>query len=383
MKIAKNLGGWDTLLVATIVLTAGVCAQTQGAQTQGSQAQQDADEQTDQKLAKTTPHQPEGRIVRIAPDEADPILTDETVAGVMAEGEEADLPKKPTYWIGIRGRRVMSPVLRTQFQLAGDLGVVVEEVVPDSPAAKADLRKHDVILNAGGEPVLDMTVLQNLVRETGAKPIELQIIRLAKETTLTVVPEQPPKRAFSGFENPNNNPLFGFRGQLGLHDLGQSEQLRKMLESLQQQRGVDGGGLFGPGVMMGEMPNGVAVTMTREGNGPVKITVKQGDQSWDIVGDDQKAIEQLPENVRPIVESMLRKKGAFNGINQLQLNFGGHDLGQQMKQLLPSSCFPNQNIVKFVWRAGFGVARKRRIVILLKTERIKEPFYPRRSGRCV
>ncbi len=51
--------------------------------------------------------------------------------------------------------------------------------------------------------------------------------------------------------------------------------------------------------------------------------------------------------------------------------------------LLTSSCFPNQNIVKFVWRAGFGVARKRRIVILLKTERIKEPFYPRRSGRCV
>ncbi len=51
--------------------------------------------------------------------------------------------------------------------------------------------------------------------------------------------------------------------------------------------------------------------------------------------------------------------------------------------VLASSCFPNQNIVKFVWRAGFGVARKRRIVILLKTERIKEPFYPRRSGRCV
>ncbi len=50
---------------------------------------------------------------------------------------------------------------------------------------------------------------------------------------------------------------------------------------------------------------------------------------------------------------------------------------------IASSCFPNQNIVKFVWRAGFGVARKRRIVILLKTERIKEPFYPRRSGRCV
>jgi hypothetical protein len=32
---------------------------------------------------------------------------------------------------------------------------------------------------------------------------------------------------------------------------------------------------------------------------------------------------------------------------------------------------------------GLGIAKKKRIVILLKTRLIKEPFYPRRSGRCV
>ena len=170
---------------------------------------------------------------------------------------------------------------------------------------------------------LDMTVLQKLVQETGAKPIELQVIRLAKETTLTVVPEQPPKRVLSGFDNLNNNRPFGFRGQLGLHDLGQPEQIRKMLESLRRQHRLDGEGLFGPDAILGPMPmdlsnipNGVAVTITREGEGPAKITVKQGDKSWEIVGDDPAALEELPENIRPFVERMLKQQGAAGVMNR-------------------------------------------------------------------
>ena len=37
-----------------------------------------------------------------------------------------------------------SEVLRTHLQLAEDMGVVVEDVIADSPAAKAGLRKHDI-----------------------------------------------------------------------------------------------------------------------------------------------------------------------------------------------------------------------------------------------
>ncbi len=108
---------------------------------------------------------------------------------------------------------------------------------------------------------------------------------------------------------------------------------------------------------------------------------------------DPKKIED--DDLRKIVSGMLN---TVDGITSLRTHASSaHGQGRSGYKLEPrharlavnaahsvtSSCFPNQNIVKFVWRAGFGVARKRRIVILLKTERIKEPFYPRRSGRCV
>src|SRR5262245_58203379 len=36
---------------------------------------------------------------------------------------------EPTYWLGIQGQPLDSPVLRTHLQLADDVGVVVENVV--------------------------------------------------------------------------------------------------------------------------------------------------------------------------------------------------------------------------------------------------------------
>ena len=70
------------------------------------------------------------------------------------------------------------------------------------------------------------------------------------------------------------------------------------------------------------LPNGYAVTITRENNQPVRITVKKGDQTWTIVGDDEEALKQLPEDVRRHVQGLLA--GSVN----MAL---GDDLQKQMR----------------------------------------------------
>ena len=298
MKTSK--WSWDAMLVASIVFAAGFLAQAQQVVI--------ADEITE----------PAGRIVEITSDS-------NTELPRTAEENTVDVqPAAPVYWIGVRGRVVDDPVLRTQFQLAEDLGVVVEEVLKDSPADKAGLRQHDIILRANGEAVQGMQDLSELVAANEAKPIELRVIRLAKEETIQVVPEVRPE----GIE----------QAPAGQFDFGQfddSDAMRQFLQRVPGLQGMPGGvRVFGPGVVfnghqlgMNNLPNGVAVTVEKSGDGPAKITVKQGDKSWTVSSDDAKSLEALPEELRGYVGQLLQGGNMFDGMN--------FDWQQEMKHLLP------------------------------------------------
>jgi PDZ domain len=297
MKSSK--WSWDAMLVACIVFAAGFLAQSQRAAW--------ADESPE----------PEGRIVELSSGAS-------TELPKTDEATTVEQPAKPVYWIGIRGRVVDDPVLRTQFQLAEDLGVVIEEVVKDSPADKAGLRQHDIVLRANDEPVQGMEDLAQLVTTGGAKPIELQVIRLGKEETIEVVPEVRPEgmeQASTGF------PGFGQGG---------ADAFGNLMGQIPGFQGLPQGGMrmFGPGIIingqrldLNSLPNGVAVTIEKSGDGPAKITVKQGDKTWNIVGDDAKSLEQLPEELRGYVAQLLH--GGVVG----EMNF---DWQKEMEQLLPN-----------------------------------------------
>ena len=57
------------------------------------------------------------------------------------------------------------------------------------------------------------------------------------------------------------------------------------------------GGPLGP-----KLPENTSVVVTREGDKPAKIVVKQGEKKWEITEDE---INKLPEALRPAVEQML------------------------------------------------------------------------------
>jgi membrane-associated protease RseP (regulator of RpoE activity) len=292
---------WDTLLVAAIVAMTGICAQTQ----QLAFAEESAEL--------------EGEIVQIGP------ASDETLAPAVVDETEASAT--PTYWIGLRGRGVDDPVLRTHLQLAEGTGIVVEDVVADSPAAKAGLQKHDIILRANDDMVDSMETLQTHVQAAKDKAIELKIIRLGKETTVKVTPAERP----ADFQQ-----LAG--GDQGM-DLGQgfSGDIGRMIQQQLQAGGMPGMRQIGPGMILNgqnmnlDALNGMSVSVQRNGDGPAQITIKKGEETWTVSSDDAKALAELPEDVRNAVSGMMG--GGLGGLQQQLL--GNLDLGAELRHNLP------------------------------------------------
>jgi len=276
---------WDTFLMVAIMLIASVCAQSQ------------------QTVAQEVK---EGKVVTIAPEAA-------------GGDREAPLPivEEPIYWIGIRGRSIENAVLRTHLQLAEGMGVVVEDVVAESPAAQAGLRKHDIILRSNGDMVDNMQVLQKQVRASQDQPLELKIVRLGKQEKLVVVPALRPVRVEQPIE--------------GNAKSGKGDVLQQLIEKF-GARNIGSGVVLrggGPRFNLNQMPHGASVSIQRHNDGPAQITVKQGNNTWQIDGDDEASLQQLPAGLRPFVERMLSSPNEIQAFGDRGFNFGDLNVGPE------------------------------------------------------
>jgi membrane-associated protease RseP (regulator of RpoE activity) len=308
MKRNHSGGVWDTLLIVTVAALAVTFAQATQA------VASDAEE----------PQAEDGRVVEISPQHGDD------------QSEEKAVDEQPAYWLGIEGGPLDSDVLRTHLQLADDVGIVVRAVSGKSPAEKAGLRQHDVIIGVGSEQVSGMGTLQKAVADSNGKPIELKVIRLAKEEKIAVTPEKMPEDIAQAQQAGGGGGGFNFN----FNDMPMGD-LNRALKDLQGGVRVFGPGMIlnGQGVGAGSLPGGVSVAITREGDGPAKITVKKGDKTWNIEGNDEKALEQLPEDVRPFVSQMLHGAAGPNIMfrqqfqlpEQVRVPFPGRAAGGDME----------------------------------------------------
>jgi serine protease Do len=86
-------------------------------------------------------------------------------------------------FLGIVGENLTKETA-DQFSYKGTKGAVVNEVMPNTPAAKAGLKVDDIIISWGDKAVEDFNHLRQLVAETGpGKKVPLKIWRDAKEET--------------------------------------------------------------------------------------------------------------------------------------------------------------------------------------------------------
>ncbi|HWI55166.1 MAG TPA: trypsin-like peptidase domain-containing protein [Desulfobacteria bacterium] len=97
-------------------------------------------------------------------------------------------------WLGILGGDV-SPSVVQQYKLSTNKGVFISEVPANSPAAKAGIKKGDVIVSFGGQTLKDFGDLRSRIdkHKIGDK-IEIVAIRGKEEKKFTVTLEQMPKQ---------------------------------------------------------------------------------------------------------------------------------------------------------------------------------------------
>jgi serine protease Do len=104
---------------------------------------------------------------------------------------------------------IVSRALQAGQQRATDNeGVVVEEVIPGSPASQAQLQPGDIIRKFNGRDVKNMVALKNMVGQTELdKNVDLEIVRNGKPLKVTTqIKEQPVDYQTSGATPRRNQP---------------------------------------------------------------------------------------------------------------------------------------------------------------------------------
>ncbi|MBM3649398.1 MAG: Do family serine endopeptidase [Alphaproteobacteria bacterium] len=117
------------------------------------------------------------------------------VTAMVSTGEQGGRIVRP--WLGINMQRVTAD-LASGFGLARPAGLVVKEVYPDGPGAKAGLRRNDVIVALRDQPIDDEASLRfRLATLQAGTTVPVKVIRGGKEMVfelkLAAPPEDPPR----------------------------------------------------------------------------------------------------------------------------------------------------------------------------------------------
>ncbi len=129
-----------------------------------------------------------------------------------------------------------SKTLQVQLELETP-GIAVLNVLPDSPAAKAGIQPHDVLIAAGDKPLENMGDLVSAVEQAGSMEAELTIklIRKGEASEVKVTPTTRPESTFQSSSNRNIDlPQELYDKTLrkhfeNLHDLDRLRSLRQEL----------------------------------------------------------------------------------------------------------------------------------------------------------
>jgi len=85
-------------------------------------------------------------------------------------------PAEHEYWIGVSVSAI-EPALRSQLKIPMEQGLIVNAVVNDSPAGKAGIKVHDILLSLDQKLLSDPHKLAEAVQANGEIPIVLELIR--------------------------------------------------------------------------------------------------------------------------------------------------------------------------------------------------------------
>ena len=174
-------------------------------------------------------------------------------------------------WLGVSIQE-LSPELAAQFGMTETKGVLVSDVMEDSPAKKAGFERADVIVEFDGKPMDSPTHLRNAVAQTPlGKKVSIKLIRDKKPKALDVtIVEQPKSMAQSGSEESEESIApTGVLSDLEVHELTEELAGRYGIKSSER---------------------GVVVTRVKPGSMAEEIGVREGDLILEV---NRKAVTSL------------------------------------------------------------------------------------------
>jgi hypothetical protein len=235
------------------------------------------------------------------------------------------------------------PVLRKQLGLAKGMALVVENVIPGSPAAKAGLEEFDVIQKLDDQLIVNQPQLSVLVR--AHKPgdeVKITVIREAKPTVVTAkLVEHEIEEAEGGQEEMIKAHLRGMLGAMPPQGWQMLER-REGREGREGRGGPQAGGGLAPGAVIGA-PRPVSKTLI-EGNRTYTLTASPWGRSFVVTeGENHKQIfaasvatkeqrEKVPADMKEMLEKLEKSMPKL----MLQTNPGS-------PQLPPGASVPNPN----------------------------------------
>src|SRR4029453_4533990 len=154
-----------------------------------------------------------------------------------APGGHEKAPKVPMIFLGVETSQVPT-VVSEQLGLSKGLGLVVEYVVPESPAAAAGIQQNDILKMLNDQILIEPSQLRKLLQTfSDGTDVTLTILRKGQEQKVTVKlikKERPQRHSWAPGDKHESHWDFDETGDLG-------EQMQGLKEQLQEQLGAQRG----------------------------------------------------------------------------------------------------------------------------------------------
>lgn len=266
-------------------------------------------------------------------------VVDGEAVGQVIDGAGAPARKVP--FIGVV-TTPLAPAVRAQTELGEDIGLFVDAVAPDSPAAKAGVERFDILARYGDQLLCAPVQLSALVKRTGAgNSATLTVIRRGKEMALEVtVGEQAVTatvtvdRVMTDFAMPQAGLPAIVAGQP--LDASMLARLREQAERQRSSAAVQGSGagaapgaaepfrnwiLVNPATTSQSQSTSVfsndqGQVIHREIDGVRTITIldAEGKQQYAGPWGGEGDLEQVPEDLRGRVEDAAERRAQVPGV---------------------------------------------------------------------
>ena len=256
------------------------------------------------------------------------LTTRDAIVGKVGGAGEVEPGK---YWIGLL---CVDPgeALRAQLGLGEGVGLLVEAVTDDSPAKKAGILQHDVLVTLNDKINPTVRVLKQVkdlveaVQLSETKPLFLELVRKGQREVIEVVPAERPKPT-----EVRDVLIQNFDARLEEQHLGRSLGLRMA------------GPVFAYAAQSVALPEGMTMEFHQVVGQPEKITVKMGERTWELT---EVALDKAPQEVRIAVWQQLaaRRAGLVPQVLSLPRTSAVHDAGwfnRTLSRTNPAAADPN------------------------------------------